>query len=88
MRLRRSAAGPRPYDEGAPLRTGAPHAMPGPRGLGHRPSAAGPPGYFARSKSIALYARSLLSRCSESIRRTVPDLERITIESVVADSER
>lgn len=44
--------------------------------------------YLARSKSIALYARSLLSRCSDRIWRTVPDLERITIDSVVAVSER
>lgn len=48
----------------------------------------GPRSYFARSKSIALYARSLLSRCSDVICRTVPDLERMTIDSVVATSAR
>lgn len=44
--------------------------------------------YFARSKSIALYARSFDSRWEESILRIVPDLDRITRDSVVAVSAR
>lgn len=50
---------------------------------GLRPSA-----YWARSKSIALYARSFDSRWVESICRIVPDFERMTSEDVVAVSER
>ena len=65
---------------GAPTAPGTPHQPPQ-----ARKRAAG---YFARSKSIAEYARNLLSRCSEVIFRTVPDLDRITIESVTAVSER
>lgn len=68
---------------GAPPHKGRPffHAS-------RRPAPFGRRSYLARSKSIALYARSLLSRCSDVIWRTVPDFDRITIDSVVAVSER
>ncbi len=47
-----------------------------------------PARYWARSKSMALYARSFDRRCVESILRMVPDFERMTSEEVVAVSER
>lgn len=67
------------YDDGGAPRT-------------ERPRRRTPPtaarAYLARSKSMALYARSFESRWSESICRMVPDLERITSEDVEAFSAR
>jgi hypothetical protein len=40
------------------------------------------------SKSIELYARSFVSRCSLDTRRIVPDFERMTSDSVVAPPAR
>lgn len=72
----------RPVREGAPPpHMGAPLFVPS----GGRPLGVD---YFARSKSILLYARSFESRCVESIWRIVPDFERMTSDCVVAVSAR